>query len=235
MSIFLLVSFIYSPMSYSECQKPSDQLRAQYQVTKQTATNNGVSSDLTLYRQKNNVAYQYNDQAIIESWHLQSNDKVSLTRFFEHEKRAIEYQPNEVKNPSSWLQTQQIISPEIRAKMSLISTTKQGCDVVQTFELSSDHQKVILKWLPALKLVKELTITTDNQSKQWQLIDLVMNDDIVKAQFTLWRDYKATDYADIGDNESDPFFRKMINLGFIKHGASGFYQADGQVISHGHH
>ncbi len=45
-----------------------------------------------------------------------------------------------------------------------------------------------------------------------------------------------TDYSDVGDNESDPFVRKMINMGFVSLGTLGVYNLNGQVIDgvHGH-
>jgi len=56
----------------------------------------------------------------------------------------------------------------------------------------------------------------------------------IQQQFALWDAYQTTDYADIGDNEGDPFLAKMINLGFIEHGASGFYDANGKALGGGH-
>jgi len=59
----------------------------------------------------------------------------------------------------------------------------------------------------------------------------------IEEFFRIRGSYQTTDYADIGDNESDPFLLKMMNLGFIKHGASGFYDAQGHALKkrHNHH
>jgi hypothetical protein len=46
--------------------------------------------------------------------------------------------------------------------------------------------------------------------------------------------YDATDFADIGDNESDPFFRKMINLGFITHNEANIIDAHGNNLELAH-
>ena len=58
---------------------------------------------------------------------------------------------------------------------------------------------------------------------------------IIDAFFNKNLDYQTTDYADIGDSESDPFLRKMINLGFVEHGSSGMYDAQGNDIGGEHH
>jgi hypothetical protein len=55
-----------------------------------------------------------------------------------------------------------------------------------------------------------------------------------QAAFALRDDYRTIDYADIGDSEDDPFVRKMIRMGFVSHGASGFYDEHGHALDGGH-
>lgn len=59
----------------------------------------------------------------------------------------------------------------------------------------------------------------------------------ITQQFARLNGGDTTDYADVGDSESDPFLEKRINLGFIEHGAIGFCDADVHVLegSHQHH
>ena len=47
-------------------------------------------------------------------------------------------------------------------------------------------------------------------------------------------DYQATDYADIGDDHTDPFLTKMVTQGFIEAGASGFYDQHGRALKGEH-
>lgn len=68
---------------------------------------------------------------------------------------------------------------------------------------------------------------------RWILVSLESDEDKVGDRFAAWDSHATTDFADIGDNESDPFLMRMINLGFISHGASGFYDASGNMISSG--
>ncbi|MBX2880378.1 MAG: hypothetical protein KTR32_10625 [Granulosicoccus sp.] len=58
-----------------------------------------------------------------------------------------------------------------------------------------------------------------------------MNAELVDRKFKEWDKHFTMDFADIGDNESDPFLKTMITFGFISHGASGFYDSSGQQIS----
>lgn len=68
---------------------------------------------------------------------------------------------------------------------------------------------------------------------RWVLVGLETDQAIIKDRFAAWDSHETTDFADIGDNESDPFLMRMITLGFISHGASGFYDASGNMISSG--
>jgi len=229
---FLLVLATYSQHSIAQCPNNKNELSAQYQVSKSNQSGKENTYHITLFRHHSNVAYQYNNQRITEYWHQQKNGLIALTRYFDSAKKAIEYQPNEIGSKLSWQQINELISPTLRAKMHLLNTSANGCE--QKFQLLQGEQKVLLTWLSHLNVVKELTIITPNQVKKWQLQQLTTSADTVAKQFAQWQQYQTTDYADIGDNEDDPFFAKMINLGFIEHTASGFYQADGQAIAAEH-
>lgn len=217
------------------CQSNSTELSAQYQIISKTSLGKKKSYSLNLFRRGNNVAYQYQDSAITEYWHQQTNGFTTLTRYFERDKKAIEYQANEINNRSSWQQINEIISPKLRDKMQLVSSHKQGCQLEQKLRIKQGEKEIQLTWLAKLNLIKKLTIITPTQTKTWQLQQLNTSTKEVSEQFSAWQQYQSTDYADIGDNESDPFFTKMINLGFIEHAASGFYQADGKAIASEHH
>ncbi len=82
----------------------------------------------------------------------------------------------------------------------------------------------------------ELTITQGDKKSHWKLQKIERNQDVINQFFAQRANYQSTDFADIGDNESDPFLIKMINLGFIDHSASGIYNANGEsmAIQHNH-
>lgn len=233
--LFLLVLSSVGQANDIDCQSEATELSAQYRLTTINNLGEQTHSPLNLFRHGNNVAYQYSEQAITEYWHQQTNGAIALTRYFEKDKRAIEYQASEVNNHSSWQKINEIISPKLRAKMKQVSSDNKGCELEQVFYLTQGKQEIRLVWLARLNLIKKLTIVSPKQTKTWQLQQLSTSSTEVSAQFSRWQQYQSTDYADIGDNESDPFFAKMINLGFVEHAASGFYQADGKPLAGGHH
>ena len=234
-TIFVLLALIYSQHSVAQCQVNANELKAQYQVSNEANSGKKTKHMLTLYRHHNDVAYQYNNQGISEYWHQQHNGLIDLTRYFDHDKQGIEYQASEIKNKQSWQQIMQLISPKLRQKMQLISERENACQLEQKLQLIEGKKEILLTWLPQIKLVKKLTIITPTQTKHWQLLQLSTGAEKVAEQFAKWQRYKTTDYADVGDNEDDPFLAKMINLGFVEHAASGFYQANGQAIAAEHH
>ena len=101
--------------------------------------------------------------------------------------------------------------------------------------LKKDGKTISLKWLPHYRLIKSFSKETEVGKSSWILEDKIIDPKQIKKAFTAWENYQTTDYTDIGDNESDPFLMKMINLGFVEHGASGFYDAQGNTLEGEHH
>ena len=90
-----------------------------------------------------------------------------------------------------------------------------------------------LSWISELKLPAEMTITQGEQRIVYRLSKLTP---VSQESFKrLTSGFQDLDFADVGDSESDPFIAKMITQGFIQHGSSGFYSADGQQLEGGHH
>ena len=118
--------------------------------------------------------------------------------------------------------------------MTLTAESGSGCHLQKTYTLQTDKGINTLVWLPNLKLVKEHNYIQTDKLIKFELINIDYDVQKLSLEFSKRSKYASTDYADIGDSESDPFIRKMINLGFVEHGASGFYDANGDQI-HGEH
>ena len=52
----------------------------------------------------------------------------------------------------------------------------------------------------------------------------------IERQFSVWQAYQTTDYADVGDYESNPILAKMIRVGF-----SGPQESKQLKLHHGAH
>ena len=231
----------------STCQ--SETLLATFQVTNSQVTGankfespkvSKADSQLSkkqvvFYRNHNKVAYQYPQTGISEVFNRITDQRMLLQRYFDKYQRGIEYQPNEVKGKQSWQTKYQMVSPTALANMQKIAQRGSGCQQEHDYQQQFGETSITLTWLPELHLVKHYQLTDKHHQITWQLAELVQDPKKVTAYFKEKRSYLLTDYADIGDNEQDPFLAKMINQGFIEHGSLGFYNSQGQNISPTHH
>lgn len=194
-----------------------DYLKADYQITSQAGDAEQQVKTLSLWRNGNQVAHQFADKQISEIWFLQKNQRVNLTRQFDQYNRGIEYQAMEMRHGqgADWQSKYALISKQMLAALNKDKTFagKSSCETIEHYSGTVDGAEVNLQWLPKLNLVKQLSISNATGFKQWTLLDSNTEIAEIAEQYRLWGRYQTTDYADIGDNESDPFLLQMINLG----------------------
>ena len=207
-----------------ECQQQASHLRAVYQLQQgqQSAT------ELQLLRDGKWVAQRYPAQHITLSWYLSRPGMIQPTRHFEQYQRSIEYAAGEVvhgKKETDWDYRNQLVSQSLLSKLQLVSESGAGCELQQTFRGQIAAQPVTLVWHPKLNLLRSLQIG-EQQPKRWTLQTVSFDPSQVVAHRQWLDSFQTTDYADIGDDHSDPFLTKMVRQGFIEHGHDGFYSAD---------
>ena len=114
----------------------ANHLVAEYQIIKNTKSKNKLVNplQLTLVRKKNEVAHQYPQTGITESWQLNHAGQIKSIRFFDKYERAIEYQPNEKvhgKTESDWSYRNQLISDSLLNKFTTIKISNEGCGRIE--------------------------------------------------------------------------------------------------------
>lgn len=189
---------------------------------------------LQIWRNQNQIAYYFPASKVTELWEQTRNGRLHLMRYFNEHQRGIEYQPNEIKGGQDWSMKRQFISDKLLSEMTLEKTQGHGCLTVQSLSLDKNQQQYKLEWYGELKLVKSFTISNKDSVVRWELQEMQQEENKITDYFLTLASYETTDYTDIGDNESDPFLRKMINLGFVEHGHAGFYDSEGHSMSEGH-
>lgn len=223
----------------SSCSHNKTSLGAHYKISKQYPGKKAKYTELHLWRQGQKVAHQYPQTDITEYWQLTPNDRIEVVRYFDHHQRAIEYQAGETvhgRGEKDWSYRYQLISQRLLGKMQRISQSGSGCDEQWQLTLDSKKGHLTLIWLPQLQLVKHFELRKNNGfTETWQLADLNLQTAQVNDFFAKRATYQSTDFADIGDDHSDPFLTNMVNLGFIEHGASGFYDDQGNALAGEHH
>ena len=215
-----------------------DLLKADYLIENHHQTKDDTtkvkSKSFSLWRNNGLVAHQYQDKRIAEVWFQQKSKRVQLTRYFDEFQRGIEYQASEMRhNKGMDWQSKYALMPTGMLKSLEKGNTEFAsnvCETVVNYSGTRGGEKVTLQWMPKLKLIKQLVIEKSGYKKQWLLQEKSTDSAAISAQYEQWGSFKTTDYADIGDNENDPFLLKMINIGFT--GGEAAHRGHG---GHGHH
>lgn len=240
-TISLFITWLTPAYAQQQCVAQG-QLKAEYQITVQHNLQNISTSNtettLVLWRKNNVVAHQYPSTHITEMWQKINDKMIKPIRFFNAHNRAIEYQPGEVvhgKKETDWSYRNQLISDNLLKSMQIVSTHGEACEQVMQLVQKTKKGELLIEWMPHLQLIKSFQYKDKQRQENWQLIELDTQSAKTQAYFDKLYTYQSTDYADIGDDHTDPFLTKMVTLGFVEAGSSGFYNDKGQNIGKHHH
>ncbi len=199
---------------------------------------NGITKRrFELWRRDKTVAHIYPDKSIAELWFQLPNGQIRPTRYFDGYDRAIEYNPSDLRDLGKlrhWSALYQLIPDNILNQATTNDKQLTQCLPIQIMSLSKADYNNQFAWLPSINVMLSQKVVTHDHLHQAWLSDIITDPEKVEAVFNQRSHYQTTDFADIGDHEDDPFFIKMINLGFVEHGASGFYNSDGHSFDNGH-
>ncbi|MCG9745664.1 hypothetical protein [Shewanella sp. Isolate8] len=205
--------------------------QASYQIT--AGNDDKVQAhQLILTRFDDTIIYQRGPVSY-EAW--QKNGE--YIRYFPEQKRSISYRRSDLLalNIHTDIDKQfHLISPAALSQFDKGEQHQATCFTQQRYSHTSKSQRqsLALDWIDELGLPASLTITQSGQQLNYRLTKLTP---VSQQEFNLLTSgYQDLDFADVGDSESDPFIAKMITQGFIQHGSSGFYSADGKQLEGGH-
>lgn len=197
--------------------------------------------DLTYWRTIGKSAYQYPNNGITELWQKEMKNQISLTRIFHRQKRSITYEPSDLtllgKEVNSWQKKQNLLSPQLLEKgaKKTILKSENNC-LLEKHKGTIHTDEIELIWNPQLKIVIKASIQNkiSHRKMQYDLTGLSTYQKQVNF-FKKVLSYDQMDYADIGDNEADPFIKSMINLGFVEHQETNIINEKGEQIHTSHH
>ena len=211
-------------------------VNSQVNTAKNEQSTKGKTIKLSSLWRKNQKVLSVNGEQST-TWFKLSNGSVQKTAHFDHFKRSIEYQAKPMSD-ERWQQIRQLIPNNKKQSLTFSGSQLKGCYQQESYQWENEESNLHgkLLWNADLNLVTELTLKQGKQQSHWQLEKIEQDEEIIEAEFAQRASYQATDFADIGDNESDPFLIKMINLGFIEHSSSGIYNTRGEnmAIEHNH-
>lgn len=224
----VLVSFTHAA---EKCDGASAPIFAEYKQLK----NGKAVESFNFYRLSDQeVIYDYLDTNIAKYWFKTKNEQVKTSHLFHEFQRLIEYEAADLSGNSkaTWEGKFTVLSKGFLSKLKK-GQSNNACESTYAGNVKGVHW--IVEWSEVLNLPLSIIQTQDKHSVSLKMHHFSEGGKAVSAMKRRIGDYQSTDYADVGDNESDPFLRKMIRLGFVKHGASGFYDSEGnQQSDHGH-
>lgn len=241
--VLLVLSLVSGQQALAQsCESTSDapwqDHYADYLVTISQGTAAKSESQLRVYRSKNKVAYYYPATQISQVWYQNPHGRTVTTRYFHEFQRAIEYGPMDPVGEQShqmWSQIFQLVSNKTLQQMEKVKSEENSCHLIETYQSKTANNTLTVKWDATVKMASLIVFESPTQSRKWERQSLNYEDISTQEFFRTLEQYQTTDYADIGDDHTDPFLLKMVNLGFIEKGASGFYQADGTPMESEHH
>lgn len=201
------------------------------EITKDQTSHN--RNELILLRTQNS-AFHISNKTVATQWTKLPKNNMKKTSYFIDDKRAIEYEATKTNTNQAWDHHAQLLHPKFTEQATLIEKTGEGCEKLEHYQQKEKTKTVDIWWFPEEKIMKRMTSVSADKTINWQLTEATHNQKVIQQQLDILSSYQSTDFADIGDNESDPFFRKMINLGFIEHSASGFYDSKGNSLPSSH-
>lgn len=222
---------------------------ARYEIKTQVG-NKTESKLFTIVRSENRVAYSSGE--VIEVWEKTSNNKIKLYKFFNQAERGIEYQPVDIVNVDNidWNAKRQLVSDRFTRQFELVKQKSKNCKLHQLYRsqtrASKQHEggvnnrlekKESLKiiWISSVKLPAIMKHKRYNAKTSWELVELEKGADKASEFMKRLDGFSLIDYSDIGDNESDPFLQKMINLGFVAHSDPFYYSSKTGIYSEPSH
>lgn len=206
----------------------------------------GQQSTMTLLRNQDQVIYQRSPVSF-ELWNKQGE----YVRYFPKQQRSISYRKGDLRSLNmhfDFEQLNQLVSTSLISKLNKSEQANPPfaadrenqiaapeCLNANRYHGALQLSQVQLIWAEKVTLPVTMDVTMgmqqNNQKVSYQLVSLnaLSSDDFT----SLISGYRDMDFADVGDNESDPFIAKMIHQGFIQHGSSGFYDSQGNPLSGG--
>jgi len=195
-------------------------------------------NQLNYYRAPKQSAFEYKAQGVTEVWHKTANDKAYLIRGFDADKRSIEYEVIDLKmenQNSAWQKKKNIMNPESFDFDKVVIEEKAGCKLAH-YAKSDDDREITMVWNQSKDILVDLEVKQKGKVAYHYALSKIETLDKSNNHLAEVLAYDRTDFADIGDNESDPFFRKMINLGFVSHHEVNIINAKGQQVeAEAHH
>lgn len=164
--------------------------------------------------------YFYPQTRIAEDWSVLESGRVRLERAFLDAQRGVSYGPADLRDiqaEEDWSQLRSPVSAALLARLHRTDTEGDGCQRIDTYAGRVGDTHYEIRWAAAGGYPQRLVSRRRDRVVRQRLARRLSAAEVAALQKALGEiDY--VDYADVGDNEADPFVSRLIGLGFIEHG-----------------
>lgn len=212
-AILIILCSLASSFVHAECNE--GRLGAVYEWTVKPEDGPEQTRVFTLWRSGNQAAHQFSETGITELWERMSNGRTRLVRYFDGRKRGIEYSAAEtgLDNDADWQKKYQLLPQAFLESMDPGAESGLGCGLKHSYSRKDGNILIQLTWLKNLGLVETYALRKPGLVVNWTLKRVEDEPAKINAIFQSRENYQLTDFADIGDNESDPFLLNFVHLG----------------------
>jgi len=232
---YLILTVLYSSLVYAITTKDldyKDVVSSPFVATYKIITAK-KSTEVNYYRINNLVAYEYKNQNITEIWKKSVNNQAFLIRAFDKDKRSIEYDPIDIKmenQNNSWKIHKNLADPSLyNLEKSNLVNDNVICKYSH-YEKKVSGKSIVMDFDKLNNILLFLEVKKGNELLYSYKLQDIKSINKKQNHITKALSYDTTDFADIGDNESDPFFNKMITLGFVTHKEANIIDVNGNSI-----
>ncbi|MFQ6371673.1 hypothetical protein [Shewanella sp. YIC-542] len=229
-TLLLLFPLAATAGEFCPSASPADAWGVQYQLS------GDKQGTLLLLRQQQQTAFYNPDNQISEWWKFDNPSHPQFSRIFGQAQRRIDYYSGDLRTLGVKVSQEGIKSFSANHLRQVLTKVPQDtCAHAQAYEGQYQQVHYRLLWSNTLNIPLLLQTEVNGKTNRWQAQQFVDNGQ-VHSLFQQWQAYQRTDFADVGDNEQDPFLAKMINQGFVEHSEHAVYDSHGHPLSnHGSH
>lgn len=199
----------------------------------------GKAAQLQYFRTKDRVAIVREHEQMVDTW-FNGDRGVNFRRWFLKDKRRIDYEAGDLKTLGSYAPLSEqgkLVVPGVVKHLGEPQKVKFRCldASARTARLGSTSAIVVELKSGVLAAYVRTSAGRREEMKLTGSLSQTQLDQLLAKE----KELKPTDFADVGDNESDPFLAKAIRQGFVVlpgHSASHDHEEKpGQSAAHSEH
>ncbi len=191
------------------CKLPAQIYVAEYRVLRDGAE----IATLKIVRGDNRVMHIRSNSTGAEMWERNANGSVHFTRFYDQARRGLEHYEANPLDPSSqldWDLAWQLVPEAVLSGHQAEAETSDGeCAEQLHYAYEENGTEHRIDWLPQQQLVRRLQEQGSGKTMVWELSSVSTDPQSMTRELDAREDYRVIDFADLGDQESDPFFQTL--------------------------